>query len=363
MTERTTLADLTTMRVGGAPTAVHRPESVTELVEAVRTAWREAEEGPESVLVLGGGSNVVAPDEGVPGPVVLTGGVRGIESVAADDGLVHLRVAAGEPWDGVVAATIERGLGTLAALSGIPGSAGAAPVQNIGAYGAEIAESLVSVDFLDGVSGRIERVAAADLGLGYRTSAMKQGRRGVVLAVELALPPSDRATVRYGQLAAALGVASGATVPASQVREAVLRIRGEKGMLIGPGMPDSCGSFFMNPVVDENWARSLPPEAPRYPVGPIEAPVAAPLEAGPVLRGFADARSVKLAAAWLIEAAGIPKGYAIPGSRAQLSPRHALSITNAGGATAAEVLQLAGFIQARVSADFGVNLQPEPILL
>ena len=361
MTERPTLADLTTMQVGGAPTAVLRPDSVTELIDAVRTAWRE--DDPESVLVLGGGSNVVAPDAGLPGPVVLTGGARGIEWDDADDGLVHLFIAAGEPWDAVVAATVERGLGGLAALSGIPGSAGAAPVQNVGAYGAEVAESLVAIDFLDEVTGEIERVAAADLGLGYRTSAMKRGRRGVVLAVELALPPTDRTTVRYGQLATELGVATGAEAAASDVREAVLRIRGEKGMLIGPGMPDSCGSFFMNPIVDENWARSLPPEAPRHPVGPREVPVAAPLEAGPVLRGFADQRSVKLAAAWLIEAAGISRGYAIPGSRAQLSPHHALSITNAGGATAAEVLQLAEFIQSRVSADFGVVLQPEPIIL
>ncbi len=363
MTERTTLADLTTMRVGGTPGALLRPQSEAELVDAVRTAWADAEDGPESVLVLGGGSNVVAPDEGLPGPVVLTTGVRGIESIAADDGRVHLRISAGEPWDEVVAATVARGLGGLAPLSGIPGSTGAAPVQNIGAYGAEVADVLVAVDFLDEVSGDVERLAAADLGLGYRTSAMKRGRRGVVLAVELALAPADRAVVRYAQLAAALDVPLGGAAPLAEVREAVLRIRADKGMLVGPGMPDSCGSFFTNPIVDENWARGLPPEAPRHPVGPGERDLVAPLEAGPAHREFADRREVKLSAAWLIEAAGIAKGYALPGSRARISSRHALSITNAGGATAAEVVQLAGFVQARVAADFGVNLQPEPIIL
>ena len=363
MTERTPLADLTTMRVGGMPGALLRPTSEPELSDALRPAWAEAEDEPDSVLVLGGGSNVVAPDEGIPGPVVLTDAVRGIESIAASDGRVHLRIAAGEPWDSVVEFAVSRGLAGIAQLSGIPGSTGAAPVQNIGAYGVELGSTLVAVDFLDAETGERERLSAADLELGYRMSAIKRGRRGVVLAVELALDAGGRTPAAYAQLAAALEVPVGTEVPVAPVREAVLEIRAAKGMLTGAGMPDSCGSFFMNPIVDENWARSLPPEAPRHQVGESARALTAPIEAGPSIRAFANRREVKLSAAWLIEAAGIPKGYALPGSRARISPLHSLSITNAGGATAAEVRQLAAFVQARVSADFGVNLQPEPIIL
>lgn len=350
------------MRVGGAPADLLRPQSEAELVDAVRSAWQHADD-LGSVLILGGGSNVVAPDDGFPGTVILTEGVRGIESIAASDGRLHLRIAAGTPWDEVVAFAGARGLAGIAALSGIPGSAGAAPVQNIGAYGAELVDTLVAIDFLDAVSGRLERLAAAELELGYRTSAMKQGRRGLVLAIELALADSRRMRVTEPQLAAALGVAVGEGVELDAVREAVLRIRAAKGMLVGPGMPASCGSFFVNPIVDENWARSLPADAPRFPVGEEVSAVASPLDAGPISYEFETHRDVKLSAAWLIEAAGIAKGFALPGSRARISPLHALSITNAGGATAAEIRQLAEFVQARVAADFGVHLQPEPILL
>jgi len=361
VTDPTPLAALTTMRVGGPPAELLAPETEQELVAAVLGAWRD--EGDAPPLVLGGGSNVVAPDDGYPGTVILTGGVRGIESIAAAGGGVRFRVAAGEDWDGFVAFTVDRGLAGLAELSGIPGTVGAAPVQNIGAYGAEVAECLVAIDFLDEATGRTLRLEREELELGYRTSALKAGRGGVVLAVEFELREGGRSTVGYPQLAAALGVEVGGTVPVGEVREAVLRIRAEKGMLVGPGMPASCGSFFTNPIVDENWARSLPPEAPRFPVGEGEVDLVAPLEAGAQPRAFADRRDVKLSAAWLIEAAGIPKGYALPGSRARVSPRHSLSITNAGGASAAEVLQLATFIQARVAADFGINLQPEPRIL
>lgn len=358
----TRLADLTTMRVGGPVRELLEPQSTTELVEAVRGAWQESRDA-EEVLVLGGGSNLVAPDVGFDGTVVLTAGARGIESAASDDGLVHLRVAAGESWDGLVAHAVERGLAGITALSGIPGSVGAAPVQNIGAYGRELADVLVGIELLDFESGELERIPAAELGLGYRTSALKRGRRGVVTSIEIALVPDRRAPVRYEQLASSLGVPVGSHVPIDAVRDAVLHLRSTKGMLVGPEYPASCGSFFTNPIVDENWARSLPEGAPRFPVAEEERDLVAPLDGGPAERRFPERREVKLSAAWLIEQSGIPRGYALPGSRAAISPLHTLAITNTGGATSAEVVQLAEFVQSRVSADFGVVLQPEPVIL
>ncbi len=356
------LSELTTLKVGGPARELLEPQSEAELIDAAITAWREADE-PEEVLVLGGGSNLVASDDGFEGTVIRTDGVRGIESVAAGDESARFRIAAGEPWDAVVQFAVDRGLSGITSLSGIPGTAGAAPVQNIGAYGREIADALVAVDFLDHRTGSVTRIEAADLALSYRTSALKRGRRGVVLAIELALVRDRRAPVTYQQLADSLGVPLGSHVPAEVMRDGVLALRGQKGMLLGEGYPDSAGSFFTNPIVDENWARGLPADAPRYPVSADEADIAAPLDEGPRLVAFPDRRDVKLSAAWLIEHAGIGRGYALPGSRAAISPLHTLSITNAGGATAAEVLQLAEFVQARVSADFGINLQPEPVIL
>lgn len=354
----TPLSELTTMRVGGRPRALERPTDRAGLLAAVAAA--EATGDPW--LVLGGGSNVVAPDDGLHATVILTGGVRGIESIAADDGRIHLRVAAGESWDRVVAFCVDRGLAGVEALSGIPGSAGAAPVQNIGAYGQELSAVLAAIEFSDTVTGRLARIPAAELGFGYRTSALKRGREGVVLAIELALVPSRVGVVRYDQLATALGVPVGAEVPLEAIREAVLELRRAKGML-DDGRYPSCGSFFLNPVVDENWARSLPADAPRWPVGAETPDLAAPLEEGPRLRTYPDRREVKLSAAWLIEHTGIARGFAIPGSRAAISPRHTLAIVNTGGASAREVLQLAEFVQLRVSQEFGVVLRPEPVIL
>ncbi|OJX65929.1 MAG: UDP-N-acetylenolpyruvoylglucosamine reductase [Micrococcales bacterium 73-13] len=354
----TDLAELTTMRVGGPAREVVRPASAGELADAVGAAIADREEW----LVLGGGSNVVAPDEGVDATVVLTAGLRGIEPIAADDGRVHLRVAAGERWDDVVAFAVLRGLAGVEALSGIPGSVGAAPVQNIGAYGQELSGVLHAVELLEPSSGRTQQVPVAELGLAYRTSALKRGREGVVVSVELALTPSREGVVGYQQLAGALGVEVGASAPVDRIREAVLELRRAKGMLDDGALP-SCGSFFLNPVVDENWARGLPADAPRWPVAPEEADLAAPLEEGPRLRRYPDRRDVKLSGAWLIEHAGIARGFALPGSRAAVSPRHTLSIVNTGGALAREIVQLAEFVQLRVSQEFGINLRPEPTIL
>jgi len=366
----TDLAELTTMRVGGPAREIVRPSDQDELVDVV--ADRVA--GAEPWLVLGGGSNVVAPDEGLDATVILTGGLQGIESIAADDGRIHLRIAAGERWDRVVAFCVERGLAGVEALSGIPGSAGAAPVQNIGAYGKELSSVLHAIEFYDTATGRVERIPAAELGLGYRTSALKRGREGVVVSVELALVPARVGAVGYEQLATALGVSVGVAVPLEQIREAVLELRRSKGMLdpldspgasprAGDELLPSCGSFFVNPIVDENWARSLPPDAPRWPVGAETVDLVAPLDEGPRIREYPGRRDVKLSAAWLIEHAGIARGFAIPGSRAAISPRHSLAIVNTGGASAREIIQLAEFVQLRVSQEFGVTLRPEPVIL
>lgn len=344
------LSDLTTMRVGGPAAVFVEPSTELELVDAALEAWASGDEW----LVLGGGSNVVIADEGFDGTVIHVA-TRGIERLDAAGALgggggadadgVRLRVQAGEPWDDLVAYTVEQGWSGIEALSGIPGSSGAAPIQNIGAYGQELASSLVAIDFLDFETGDRERVSAADLGLAYRTSALKRGRRGVVLAIELRLAASRTTTVGYDQLASALGVAVGDEVQASEVRSSVLALRASKGMVLDPNDPDSvsCGSFFTNPIVDENFARSIPGNPPQW------------LEP--------DDEHVKLSAAWLIERAGVARGFALPGSRAAISSKHTLAIVNRGGATADQVAELARFVRERVLQQFGVRLQAEPVAI
>jgi UDP-N-acetylmuramate dehydrogenase len=331
------LADLTTLRVGGPARTLVTPRTREELVAAALEVWA----GPEDWLVLGGGSNVVVGDEGFDGTVIRVKS-RGIERVPAGPGRVRLRVEAGESWERLVAVSVEEGLAGLEALSGIPGSCGASPIQNIGAYGQELGDTLVAVEFLDYLTGSVERMPVADLGLGYRTSVFKRGLQGVVLAIEIELDDSPLSRpVAYEQLAAALGVSLGDRVPTSTVRETVLALRASKGMVLDEADHDtwSAGSFFTNPVVSESFARHLPDDAPRW---------------------AADDDSVKLSAAWLIERAGIRRGFALPGSRSRISTKHTLAITNTGGATASEVAELARFVAERVRNEFGVSLHPEP---
>jgi len=345
------LSELTTLRVGGAPAALLAPSTEAELVEAARELWSQ----DEPWLILGGGSNTVAPDGGYAGTVlhVVT---RGIDRLDAPHGEVRLRVQAGEVWDDVVKTAVDNGWAGIEALSGIPGSTGAVPVQNVGAYGQEVGSALVAVDVLDAESFEVRRLAASELALGYRDSIFKHDYRGLIVAVELRLTQagSDSAAlgfpVAYAQLATALGVATGERVPLGVARGAVLALRRSKGMVLDPTDPDtfSAGSFFTNPIVPESFARELPDDGPRWPVA--DQP-----DDGPVL--------VKLSAAWLIEHSGIGRGFALPGSRAAVSSKHTLALTNRGGATAREIVQLATFIQARVSNDFGINLQPEPVIL
>jgi UDP-N-acetylmuramate dehydrogenase len=357
------LADYTTLGIGGPAARLVQPATRDELIEQTLATWGS----PEDWLLLGGGSNVVIADEGFDGDVIRVV-TRGLTATRVDGSArpVRLTVEAGEPWDDVVAHTVANGWSGVEALSGIPGSAGAAPVQNIGAYGQELASSLVSIDFLDFDSGRVVTIPAPELGLGYRTSALKRGRLGLVVSVQLALADDAGLSqpIAYAQLAAALNVRIGDRVPVGHLRAAVLELRGSKGMLWDPADPDSAsaGSFFTNPVVTEAFARGLPADAPRWPTAPEEAARVLPLgsDIPHIVRGE---YLVKLSAAWLIEHAGITRGFAIPGSRAAISSKHTLAIVNRGGATAGDVVQLAGYIQTRVLAEFGVNLQPEPVLV
>ncbi|MGO4298965.1 UDP-N-acetylmuramate dehydrogenase [Leifsonia sp. RAF41] len=375
MTDRIpALADLTTIRVGGVPADFVAADDRDALIDAVRDARASGEEW----LLVGGGSNTVASDEGFGGTVIHIR-TRGVERLSAADGRIRIRVQAGEPWDELVALTVRNGWSGVEALSGIPGSTGAAPVQNIGAYGQELESALVGVEFFDDASGDVMYLTREELGLGYRTSVLKQGRRGVVLSVDLELAdgtvPGDvgaplSAPVAYAQLADALGVSLGSRVPVAELRRAVLALRSSKGMVLDPADPDSVssGSFFTNPIVSESFARSLPANAPRWAQQPPEPDAVIslppyglnPLDVPPLAT---SQYTVKLSAAWLIENAGIRRGFALPGSGAAISSKHTLAIVNRGGATAADVVQLADFIQSRVQAEFGVVLQAEPVLV
>jgi UDP-N-acetylmuramate dehydrogenase len=254
-------------------------------------------------------------------------------------------VAAGEPWDPFVARAVEAGWVGVEALSGIPGSVGATPIQNVGAYGQEVAETVASVRCWDREERRVRTFAAADCGFGYRTSRFKaEPGRYVVVSVTFQLRLGDLgAAVRYAELARTLGVAQGERAPLAEVREAVLRLRGGKGMVLDEADHDtwSAGSFFTNPFLDAEQAAALPAEAPRWPE--------------------ADGSRVKTSAAWLIEHSGFTKGYG--NDRVSLSTKHTLALTNRGGATTADLLDLAREIQEGVRERFGVRLVNEPVLV
>lgn len=366
-------ADLTTMRVGGPAERVIVARSADDLVRNASELWYD----DEPWMLLGGGSNTVVADEGYPGTVLLvrSSGIARVEDPHAVPGQLRLRVQAGHNWDLLVAACVDRGWAGLEALSGIPGLAGAAPIQNIGAYGQELSQVLHSVEFFDREQGEVLRIPAAELELGYRDSAIKQGREGVVLSIDLVLTEvgeSNAATsvVSYAQLATALGVEIGDRVPMLQVRNEVLRLRASKGMLLDESDYDSwsAGSFFTNPIVSQQFARELPAEAPRFPMGGTAASATVmsleDLAAGlpmPIPRAATEGQ-VKLSAAWLIEHAGFKRGFHLPGSGAAISSKHTLAITNRGFASAADVAELARFVVQRVQQEFGVILAPEPNL-
>lgn len=354
----TTLADLTTLRVGG-PIAEHVRVSTTDaLVDAVAAA--DAAGGP--LLVVGGGSNLLASDAPFEGTVVDVQPFDEVASIIHEDtaGSVVVRAGTGTVWDAFISWTLSEGLSGLEALSGIPGTVGASPVQNVGAYGHEVSETIKSVEAYDRLTGIVVRLLPSDLGFAYRSSAVKRsvgepglnGRawgptgRWVVLSVDFRLERSNlSAPVMYAELARRLGVEAGSRADASLVRSTVLELRRGKGMVLDPEDHDtwSAGSFFTNPILPEA-AASLPEDAPRFSAG----------------EGL-----VKTSAAWLIDHAGCARGFHLPEAgdppRASLSTKHVLALTNRGGASGADIEALARAVRERVFEAFGVTLVPEPV--
>ena len=347
----TGLADYTTLGLGGPARSFVAASTESELTAAVAAA----DAADEPVLLIGGGSNLVIADDGFPGTVIHLN-TRGVSYAEAGHGRADVTVAAGEDWDDVVAATVAEGLAGLECLSGIPGRAGATPIQNVGAYGHEVAEVITTVRVFDRLSRRIQIIPNERCRFSYRTSMFKSGEHGryVVLAVTFRLAREPLSMpVKYAELAAELDVEMGARAGVGELRSGVLKIRARKGMLLNPGDPDSrsVGSFFTNPVLDAEQFARVESAAPRAP-GATGAH-------DPVPRFDAGDGLVKVPAAWLIEHAGFGKGYGAPG-RARVSSKHTLALVNAGGATTADLLALAREIRDGVRAAFGVTLDPEP---
>ena len=346
----TLLRDLTTLRLGGPAGRLVEAADEDALVAAVRRADRAG----EPLLVLAGGSNVVVADAGFPGTVVRVA-TRGVTAAEAGDGRVRLEVQAGEPWDAFVARAVADGMAGVECLAGIPGSVGATPIQNVGAYGQEVAETIRSVRVLDRERDAVADVGPEDCGFTYRSSAFKRAPgRWVVLAVTFKLERSDRsAPVRYAELGHRLGAELGERAPLADVREAVLALRRGKGMVLDPDDPDtvSAGSFFTNPVLSADAFADL------------ERRVAERLGDGVAPPAFPDADGdVKTSAAWLIERAGFHRGQGDPHGIA-ISSKHTLALTNRGDGTTAELVALAREIARGVHDRFGVDLVPEPVFV
>ena len=328
------LAPLTTLRIGPVARRLITCMSTEQIVEVLRAS--------DDVLVLAGGSNVVLADDLADLTVVL---LANTEITVADN---IVRAEAGAVWDDVVVTSLAHGLGGLECLSGIPGSAGATPVQNVGAYGAEVADTIRRVRLLDRRTGEDRWVTPDTLQFGYRTSILKHSQVAVVLEVEFELDIDGRsAPMRYGELAAAVGAKPGSRTDPALVREAVLALRTGKGMVLDDADHDtwSVGSFFTNPVVSTDDFDRLK--------GSVDGPVP----------NYPAPDGVKLAAGWLVERAGFGKGYPGDGAPARLSTKHALAVTNRGGATTADVISLARAVRDGVRTTFGIELTPEPILL
>lgn len=355
-------SQLTTFHLGGAPRAAMRAATG----EAAAAVVRALDAAGVQLLIVGGGSNLLVTDE----PLDVVAVIMGDDHLEIDASTGVLRAGAGAVWDEVVAASIDAGLGGLECLSGIPGSAGATPVQNVGAYGAEIADVLTRVQLLDRATGIVEWVPASALDLAYRYSNLKFTARGVVLAVEFQLRTDGlSAPLRFGQLAGEPGQRR----DPAEVREEVLGLRRSKGMVHDPEDHDtwSAGSFFTNPVVPETLADEITQvvaaelgadEAAGMPRFPVAANAGATSDAGADAENTADTETmVKLSAAWLIDRAGFAKGYPGEDAPARLSTKHTLALTNRGAARAADVVTLARDVRTGVEKKFGVQLEPEPL--
>jgi UDP-N-acetylmuramate dehydrogenase len=362
--EQVALASYTTLGLGGPAARLIDAMTDDEALAAVSAA----DTAGEPVLVLGGGSNLVIADEGFAGTVVRMR-TRGVE-LTADGDRVAVTAAAGENWDALVQRSITEGLSGIECLSGIPGLVGATPIQNVGAYGQEVAQTIATVRVYDRVRRQTTELSAAECGFGYRDSSFKRAAAGaatgpyVVLGVTFRLTPDQLSVpVRYPELARSLAAAEGSRLPLAQVRAAVLRLRRRKGMVLDPEDPDtrSAGSFFTNPVLRESQLADLERAAsdvcgpgtrvPRYPAGPAQ---------------------VKVSAAWLIENAGFGKGYAgrdrqaaasDEGGGPRISAKHTLALVNPGGGSTKALLDLAAEITSGVRETFGVTLVPEPVIV
>jgi UDP-N-acetylmuramate dehydrogenase len=347
--ERTRPAALdtyTTLRLGGSAEYLTEATSTEEIVAALRTV--DGTDPTGGALVLAGGSNVVVSDDGFAGPVVLLRS-RGF-TVRRDGDRASVRVEAGQDWDEFVASTVAAGLAGLECLAGIPGSAGATPVQNVGAYGQEVAETITAVRVYDRRDGDVVTFAPGECHFGYRTSVFKHNHRFVVLSVDFSLTASPWSRpIRYAELARALGVVPGERAELARVREAVLDLRRGKGMVLDAADHDtwSVGSFFTNPVLSGVGLATLRERAGGQP---------------PAWPG--DDGSVKVSAAWLIERAGYHRGFTHPGAPGvAISGKHTLALTNRGSGTTTALLTLAREIRDGVADRFGVTLHPEPVLV
>ncbi|KSU78838.1 UDP-N-acetylmuramate dehydrogenase [Pseudarthrobacter enclensis] len=348
----TLLSSLTTSAVGGPAGQYVEARTESEIIDAVRAA----DAAGEQVLIISGGSNLLISDDGFPGTVIRIAS-EGFTVNAEDScGGVAVVVQAGHNWDQLVDHAVRHAWSGIEALSGIPGSTGATPVQNVGAYGADVSQTIAAVRTWDRERNAVQTFTNSELKFGYRDSILKQttvngSPRYVVLTVEFQLPLGRMsAPIRYAELARSLGVETGQRAYANDVRREVLRLRASKGMVLDPADRDtfSTGSFFTNPIVPEDVAGSLPETAPRYPAG--------------------RDGMVKLSAAWLIDHAGFGKGFglepdSVSGGRASLSTKHTLAITNRGPARAEDMVAVAREVRAGVEGKFGIRLHPEPLLI
>jgi UDP-N-acetylmuramate dehydrogenase len=346
------LSDLTTAAVGGPAGNYIEARTEAEIIEAVRTADAAA----EPLLIIGGGSNLLISDDGFPGTVVRIASEGFTVSAEDSCGGVAVVVQAGHNWDALVQHAVLHAWSGIEALSGIPGATGATPVQNVGAYGADVSQTIAAVRTWDRERNAVKTFTNSELKFGYRDSILKQttvngSPRYVVLTVEFQLPLGRMsAPIRYAELARVLGVEQGKRAYSNDVRREVLRLRASKGMVLDPADRDtySTGSFFTNPIVPADVAAGLPENAPRYPAG--------------------SDGLVKLSAAWLIDQAGFRKGFgleagSVSGGRASLSTKHTLAITNRGSASAADMVAIAREVRAGVVGRFGIELHPEPLLI
>lgn len=356
------LSQMTTFRIGGPAAELVTAYSERAFVDAVG----EADRRNVPLLVIGGGSNMLCADEGFAGRVVRDGRTEALSVEPQGEDRVSYTAPAGMTWDDAVSDTLSRGYAGLESLSGIPGTVGAAPIQNVGAYGHEVSEVIDVIRVYDRRTGTVETLPYADFHPAYRDSDLKRSTRSrdiaagepfaptgrwVVLAVTFSLRESDQSLpIRYAELAKRLEVEPGQQAPAAKVRQTVLELRRSKGMVSDDADHDtwSAGSFFTNPLLSAEDACQLPDGIPRYPAG----------------------SAVKTSAAWLIQHAGLSKGSAATGdpsddatAPAALSTKHVLALTNRGGATAKDVLQLAKRVQEKVKDAYGITLVPEPVMV